>query len=85
MVTGMVQHHIGSMSFCITFLTKKSTSEKDGGCIGISGEIMNIILAHTNKKFKLVYDRTIVMKTGWVDQIAILQGKYNFSQFMPHI
>ena len=46
---------------------------------------MNIILAHTSKKFKLVYDRTIVMKTGWVDQSAILQGKYNFSQFMPHI
>ena len=33
MVTGMVQHHIKGISFCVTFLTKKRTMEQDGECI----------------------------------------------------
>ena len=84
-VTGMVQHHIESMSFCVNFLTKKRTPEHDGECIWISGEIMNTILAHPEKKFKFVHDRKIIMKTRWVDRGAISQGNKNFSQFMSQM
>lgn len=34
----------------------------------ISWEVMNAIITHTNKKIKFVYDETIVMKQGWVQQ-----------------
>ena len=46
---------------------------------------MNTILAHPNTKFKFVYDRTTIMKTGWVDGGAISQGNDNFSQFMSQM
>ena len=34
----------------------------------ISWEVMNAIITHTNKKIKFVYDETVVMKQGWVQQ-----------------
>ena len=85
MMTGMAQHHIDSMSFCVTSFNKKGDTGTGWGVYLDIGETMNTIPAHPHKKVKFVYDRTIIMNTGWVDQGSISQGNNTFSQFMSQM
>ena len=64
LVQGKPSDHIEGLNFCITFLDKFARNVDGYSRIWISGDVMQCLVNHSNKKVKYVFDQTISMD-GW--------------------
>ena len=59
LVQGKPSDHIEGLNFCITFLDKFAKSVNNNSVIWITGDVMQTLINHTNKKVKYVYEPSL--------------------------
>ena len=65
-------HQIENMTFLVTFLEKNGELNKERTRIWVSGNVLNGLVCQKLKKYKFVYDETVVGKTWMVGKTVIV-------------
>ena len=73
LVQGKRSDHIEGLNFCITFLDKFARNVDGYSRIWISGDVMQCLINHSNKKVKYVFDQTTMHQEGWCDRKLLSQ------------
>ena len=59
-VEGFPFHEVENMKFLVTFLKKNGEPNETRTRIWVSGNLMNDLIRHKLKKYKFIYDETVV-------------------------
>ena len=72
-VEGKLSDHIEGLNFCIIFLNKFAKNVDHYSEYWITGDIVQTLINHTNKKVKYVFDQTTIHQEGWIDKKTLSQ------------
>ena len=66
---------VENMNFCVSFLTATGETDSEMDRLWVSGNVMTGLLSHSNRKVKYVFDKTVVMKDGWLTRDLVSQAR----------
>ena len=69
---GSPKRQIESMDFCITFLSDNGEHWVGHSRVWVTGDVMVILVSHTNVKIKFVFDETIHQNHAWTKEDGTL-------------
>ena len=70
---GLLSDHIEHLNYRITFPDKYSREVEGAKRFWIGGHCMQILVAHSNKRVKYIFDETIHHKETWCERMMTTQ------------
>jgi len=80
LIVGLACDHIEHLNYRITFLDKFANDVDGAKDFWIGGHSMQILVGHSNRTVKYVFDETINHKAGWCQRMQLTMHLSQYSQ-----